>query len=88
MKDQLPRRNALKIFLAIPAALGAVFAARPADAKGPKAQFKYQNKPNKGQACAACRFFLPGKNRTANGSCTLVEGSISPKGWCIAFNKK
>lgn len=88
MKDKLARGLALKALVAIPAALGAIFAARPAEAKGSKAQFKYQNMPKNGHNCAGCRFFVAGKTATAAGTCTLVAGPISPKGWCIAWAKK
>ena len=45
---------------------------------------KYQDQPNNGQRCDACLQFVPG----ANGTCKVVEGPISPGGWCIAFAKK
>lgn len=59
-----------------------------AQAKGSKAQFKYQNSPKNGQKCSQCKFFTPGKTATASGTCSLVDGSISPNGWCIAYAKK
>ena len=88
MKDKLARSLALKTLVALPAALAGIFAARPAEAKGSKAQFKYQNTPKNGQTCVGCRFFVAGKTPTAAGTCTLVAGPISPKGWCIAWAKK
>ena|SRR5215510_15024172 len=54
-------------------------------AKIPKKQLKYQEKPNNGQRCADCTQFIPGKTATAKGSCKLVEGSISPNGWCLEW---
>ena len=59
-----------------------------ASAKGSQAQFKYQNKPNGSKKCSACKFFVKGKSATANGTCTLVDGAISPNGWCIAYQPK
>jgi High potential iron-sulfur protein len=59
-----------------------------ASAKGSQAQFKYQSKPNGSKKCSACKFFVKGKTATANGSCTLVDGAISPNGWCIAYQAK
>ena len=59
-----------------------------ADAGGSKAQFKYQNSPKNGQQCSQCRFFKPGSSATADGTCSVVDGSISPKGWCTAYSKK
>lgn len=70
--------------------LAGVFLAQtaPARAKGSQAQFKYQNSPKNGQKCSQCTFFIPGKSASANGSCKIVDGSISPNGWCTAFSKK
>jgi hypothetical protein len=59
-----------------------------ASAKGSQAQFKYQNKPNGSKKCSGCHFFVKGKTATANGTCTLVDGAISPNGWCIAYQPK
>ena len=61
--------------------LGAADDAR-AQSQTDKKTAKYQDHPNKGQQCAICRFFRPPK------SCQLVEGDISPNGWCSFFAKK
>jgi hypothetical protein len=53
-----------------------------AQSKTDKKTAKYQDHPNKGQACVQCRYFLPPK------ACQLVEGDISPAGWCSFFAKK
>jgi hypothetical protein len=45
-------------------------------AKMSKAAAAYQNSPKGNQNCGNCKLFVP------PSSCTLVEGSISPKGWC------
>jgi hypothetical protein len=76
--------------LALPLAGAVLFAAAtsPASAKGSQAQFKYQSKPNDGKKCSGCKFFQKGKTATANGTCTVVDGSISPNGWCIAYAPK
>lgn len=47
-----------------------------------KAQAKYQDKPKGKQQCAVCNNFV------APGSCNLVEGKISPNGWCTLFTPK
>jgi High potential iron-sulfur protein len=57
-------------------------------AKGTKAQFKYQDTPNGKKQCSNCTFFIPGKTATANGTCKIVQGDISPKGYCIAYSAK
>jgi hypothetical protein len=54
-------------------------------AKVPKKQLKYQDKPNNGQRCRDCTQFIPGKDAKARGQCKLVEGSISPNGWCLEW---
>lgn len=59
-----------------------------AQAKGSKSQFKYQTTPNDGHQCSGCSFFIPGKSKTAAGTCKLVDGSISPSGWCEAYTPK
>jgi High potential iron-sulfur protein len=83
MKSSVSRGLALKGLAALPfAALAVVATLSPAQAKGSKSQFKYQDKPGpKGQKCAGCRFF-----RKPN-ACTIVDGKISPNGWCIAWAK-
>jgi len=89
-QHKLSRSAALKALAAIPAAIAGALSGRlVADAaKGSKAQYRYQNLPKHGQRCAACRFFIKGKTPVSRGACTLVAGSISPIGWCIAFAKK
>lgn len=47
-----------------------------------KAQAKYQDKPKDKQQCAVCSNFV------APNSCNLVEGKISPNGWCSLFTQK
>ena len=53
-----------------------------------KSTAKYQDKPNGKQECDTCMQFVPGKASSANGTCKIVEGSISPKGWCMNFTPK
>jgi hypothetical protein len=71
--------------------VGAVFAAalalgksEPAlaQSKVKQAVARYQDTPKNGLKCADCRFFRPPK------ACQLVEGDISPNGWCAFFAKK
>jgi High potential iron-sulfur protein len=49
---------------------------------------KYQEQPKDGQRCDACMQFVPGPKPGAKGACKVVDGPISPSGWCIAFVKK
>jgi len=53
-----------------------------AQSKVSQATAKYQGTPKNGQSCSECNFFRPPK------SCQLVEGDISPTGWCSFFAKK
>jgi hypothetical protein len=41
---------------------------------------EYQDRPNSGLICAACTLFRPPR------SCEIVEGDISPRGWCKFFD--
>ncbi|HET8584564.1 MAG TPA: hypothetical protein VFM89_02395 [Casimicrobiaceae bacterium] len=43
---------------------------------------KYQDHPDGDKKCSECMQFVP------PGSCKVVEGTISPNGYCIAFVKK
>ena len=42
----------------------------------------YQPAPKDGQECDACAHFA------SPGTCKLVDGDISPKGWCRLWTKK
>jgi len=87
--NDLSRRNFLSGVVVLPALAGLVLTqTATAEAKGSQAQFKYQNTPKNGQKCSQCKFFIKGSSATANGSCSLVAGTISPNGWCIAYAKK
>jgi hypothetical protein len=84
-QDKLTRRDALKHIVVLPALASALAAgeAAPAFAADNKKQFHYQDKPGKnGQKCSGCRFFRPPH------ACSIVTGTISPNGWCIAWAKK
>lgn len=62
------------------ATLGAT-AAR-AQTKISQAQAAYQATPKNGQSCATCTLFQ------APSSCSAVDGTISPAGWCKLYQKK
>lgn len=86
------RGEFVKSAVVLPALAGLLFTAATATparaAKGSQAQFKYQNKPNGSKKCSNCTFYIAGKSATANGTCKIVEGSISPNGYCIAYSPK
>ena len=79
---QMNRRASLGRSLALAAAALAWPGASRAQQKMSKEAAQYQNSPKGNQRCADCRFFIEG------GSCRLVEGEISPDGWCTLFQPK
>lgn len=54
----------------------------------PKAAMQYQDHPNGNKQCSKCIQFVPGKTPTADGTCKIVDGAISPHGYCLAFSAK
>jgi hypothetical protein len=63
------------------AATGALMTT-PASAEATKTSqsaAKYQATPKDGAECDACSLFQ------APNACQVVEGAISPKGWCVLF---
>jgi High potential iron-sulfur protein len=83
------RRGFISGIVVLPALAGMLLAqTATAEAKGSKTQFKYQTTPNNGKKCSTCNLFIPGGSASANGTCKVVDGSISPKGWCIAYSAK
>lgn len=51
--------------------------------KVPQASARYQSKPKGEQKCSKCMNFIAESN-----TCKLVEGNISPEGWCTLWVKK
>jgi hypothetical protein len=91
MKDAkgMTRRSFVANAIVLPALAGLLVAeTATAQAKGSQAQFKYQKTPNNGHKCSGCTQYVPGSNAKANGTCKIVDGSISPNGWCIAWAAK
>jgi hypothetical protein len=75
----LLRRNLLSV-LASCVAIGLAAATAPAQQKMSQGDAEYQDRPKSGLACAACSLFRPPR------SCQVVEGDISPEGWCRFFD--
>jgi hypothetical protein len=44
-----------------------------------KAAAKYQDQPKDDESCGGCPYFI------APASCVVVDGVISPRGWCPMF---
>ena len=58
-------------------------AAAPAAAKVSQASVQYQTQPKGEQKCSGCLNFVAESN-----TCKLVEGQISPDGWCTLWTQK
>jgi hypothetical protein len=87
------RRSLMKkavMFIAGMSALPLLEIMRNARAEGKlaKADVKYQDRPNAGKDCDDCLQFIPGASADASGTCKVVEGVISPHGYCAAFTRK
>lgn len=88
-RSGMTRRSFVANIVVLPALAGLLLSeTTAAEAKGSQAQFKYQKTPNGGHRCSQCSFFIPGSSATANGTCKIVDGAISPNGWCTAWAKK
>jgi hypothetical protein len=61
---------------------GAALVPRPAAAKAAQKLVAYQDTPHGAQQCDNCGQF------EAPSSCKVVEGTVSPKGWCKVYVKK
>ena len=70
-RDEAPRRLVLTAALA--AATVPLVKLSPAEAH-------YQDTPRGGLSCAGCTLFVKPR------SCKVVEGDISPNGWCRLFD--
>ena len=53
-----------------------------AQAKVSQASVAYQETPKDGHSCAGCALFEP------PNACKIVEGTISPSGWCKLWTAK
>jgi hypothetical protein len=79
----------MKGVVMLPALAGLLTGAASADAsKASPAQMHYQTTPNGDMKCSLCKFFIPGKDAQSSGTCQVVDGSISPNGYCIAYTAK
>lgn len=86
LQKKFSRRELIK-FMAFGATIPFIgaFINKAEAAKASKALMKYQDKPNGNEKCSNCIQFIPGEAPEANGECKVVEGSISPQGWCTAY---
>ena len=83
-RSGLIRGSSLLAGTALLFALGTLDSARAA--KADKKDFFYQDKPKDGKSCSACRLFSPADG--GKGQCAVVDGEVSPNGWCMAFSPR
>ncbi len=69
-------------------AVGSLMHNRPAVAKAAKSDFMYQDHRHDGKGCGDCKFFVPVSGSEDGGTCSVVDGSVSRNGWCIAFSPR
>ena len=80
----LSRRTAViqSVACAAAAATGSLLSIKEAAAKMAQKTAEYQDAPKGDQKCSNCSLFQD------PNACTLVEGEISPAGWCKFWVKK
>ena len=84
-KDQDSRRRFLRTSLTIVAGTVLASAARAqegGDSKVEQSVVQYQTMPKDGAKCSGCVNFV------APNACKVVQGNISPEGWCVAYAPK
>ncbi len=84
-RHRLSRRDVLRAAAlltgtSLTAAMGDAALAQPK--KASKDAMKYQDKPNGDKQCSSCLHFQP------PAGCAVVEGTVAPQGYCIAWAKK
>jgi len=93
---KISRRNWLKGVAVFSAAAGAplMLASIHAEAKVIKAAVHYRDHPNGMQMCHMCKYYIASGGRSAGmscmgmmgtGACQVVQGRISPMGWCDLY---
>jgi len=99
-QGKISRRSWLKgmvLFSAV-GAMPLVLASTAAEAKASKPAVHYQNHPNGMRMCHMCKFFTSAGGKRSDmgctggsmgmmgaGACQVVEGSISPMGYCDLY---
>jgi hypothetical protein len=80
------RRSFLGSVIVLPVLASALTVNAVADgSKVSKESMHYQTSPNGNMQCSGCRFFTPGSDAKSDGTCQIVDGAISPNGYCMAF---
>jgi hypothetical protein len=95
--QKISRRTWLKGMAVFSAAAGIpmMLASTAAEAKVSRAAVHYRDHPNGMQMCHMCKFYTTLGGRSAGmgcmgmmgaGACQLVQGRISPMGWCDLYS--
>jgi hypothetical protein len=79
LSAQPSRRALLQAAAGAAALLGTMAGPAAARLKVSRQSVAYQDQPDGGKHCSLCAHFLP------PGSCQLVQGPISPQGYCRLF---
>ncbi len=74
--------NAMRLATAAGISLSLMGAARAQQAKVAQKAAGYQDQPQSNHRCAICTHFSP------PNLCNVVDGQISPNGWCRLFAPK
>lgn len=85
MPKDISRAEVISMLAGVPLAITVAASAASAadDSGGTKSKYKYISKPGpKGQKCIGCALFV------SPAACTIVKGTISPNGYCIAYAPK
>ncbi len=85
-QNNTSRRNVMRTGLGLIAGTaivaGTAGRAQAQDQKIAKTLVQYQEAPKDGAECDKC------VNWVAPNGCKIVEGTINPKGWCVAYAPK
>jgi hypothetical protein len=66
-----------------PAAPGTPSSVAGGIAKLSQEEAHYQDEPNNDQRCSECLHFV-----AASNTCKVVEGEVSPDGWCMLWTRR
>ncbi len=99
--EKISRRTSLKViaFFSGGVAVPLMLASASAEAKASKSTVHYQDSPKEMRMCHMCKFFtsadggrsgmkgspMMGGGMMGAGACELVEGKISPMGYCDLY---
>ncbi|MGE4530269.1 MAG: iron oxidase [Acidithiobacillus sp.] len=86
-RDWLKSTSKIAVAAAVaPLVFSSVANASTADALQSKSSVSYQDHPSGKDMCSNCAHFVPGPSPVVAGTCKVVAGKISPKGYCYAYS--